>query len=286
MRKSVKDNIPEVEETHTSFSHSLSHEADTTLEHALVVMQELTHWLVKSGIGHTEFSAVLKPLFYNEAINELECLTQKKTDSSISLLAGLNRRDVSALRHQNNDSHQFIQNFAEFPAVVSVPARVVGMWVHRGLPQSIPVSGSELSFENLVRQVSTEKHPRSILLELKRIGVVQEQYDQVVLQTRSFTPSLEADELKKVFVSNVSDHLAAGIHNIVAKDNRFLEQAIFADELTPKSVQHLKHTSTKLWHEMSKHILAEAIECCKQDEGREDAVLKFRLGIFQYDTSD
>ena len=37
------------------------HIAELTLEHALTIMQELTHWLVQSGIGYTEFSAALRP---------------------------------------------------------------------------------------------------------------------------------------------------------------------------------------------------------------------------------
>lgn len=40
-------------------------------------MGELTHWLVKSGIGYSEFSNAIRPLFYNEAIKELEHLGQK-----------------------------------------------------------------------------------------------------------------------------------------------------------------------------------------------------------------
>lgn len=284
MRKLLK--ITHAKDDKSLVAHGLSHEAETTLEHALIVMQELARWLIKSGVGYTEFSAVLKPVFYNEAIREIERLNQKKTDSSISLLAGLNRRDISTLRQNNDDVHQIIHHFTEPASAVSVPARVVGMWVNEDLPQSIPVSGHKISFENLVKQVSTEKHPRSILLELKRIGIVKEENDVVTLQANSFTPSPKNDELKQLFVANIADHMAAGIHNIVEKKSKFLEQAVFADELTLKSIQQLKQTSTNLWSEMSKQILAEAIECCKADEGREDAVLNFRLGIFQYDDSD
>jgi hypothetical protein len=78
----------------------------------------------------------------------------------------------------------------------------------------------------LVKQISTEKHPRSILLELKRIGLVVEDEDHVILQTNSFTPSPEMDEIKQLFTANIISHLAAGIHNVIEKDNKFLEQAL------------------------------------------------------------
>lgn len=86
------------------------------------------HWLVKSGIGYAEFSMALRSLFYNEALKELEHLNQKKTDSSISLLSGLNRRDVSALRSGKRRRYRLIQAYTD-TLPISVPARDVALWV-------------------------------------------------------------------------------------------------------------------------------------------------------------
>ncbi|MFX5245412.1 hypothetical protein ABTD35_21860, partial [Acinetobacter baumannii] len=60
-------------------------------------------------------------------------------------------------------------------------------------------------------------------------------------------------------------------------------QAIFADELSPESVEKLKKLSLDMWNLMSKAILSSAIEYCKNDERSPDANKQFRLGIFQYD---
>ena len=269
-----------------STSTHLSQNAESTLECTLQVMNELVRWMVKSGIGYAEFSAALRSLFYNEAIKELEYLNQKKTDSSVSLLSGLNRRDVSALRAENAGDHQIIPATYMDVLSSSVPARVVALWIHQDLSNILPISGEENSFEYLVKQISIEKHPRSILLELKRIGVIVEDGENVILQTNSFTPSPEMDEIKQLFTVHIVSHLAAGIHNIIEKDNKFLEQALFANELTSASVEQLKKTSMKLWNEMSKQILAEALEYCKQDEGRQDAVFNFKLGVFQHDMQE
>ena len=68
--------------------------------------------------------------------------------------------------------------------------------------------------------------------------------------------------------------------------NYFLEQAIFANELTEESVNYLKERVVELWSKFSKSLLAEAIERCQKDEGRIDAIRRFRVGIFEYDTMD
>lgn len=261
----------------------ISHNTEITLEHVLKIMEELTQWLVRSGIGHTDFSAALRPLFYNEALLELERIQQKKTDSSISLLAGLNRRDVSLIRQQMPDRNHHPISHQQSTNTMNVPARVVGLWLGQKLPKKIPFTGSKLSFEQLVKHISTEKHPRSILSELKRLGIVEEIDNHIILCADSFTPDPEADEIKQIFVSNVKNHLAAGIHNILEKDDKFLEQTITANELTEKSVRELRALSVNLWAEMSQKILEKAVDCCNQDEGRADAKLHFSLGIFDFE---
>ncbi|QER39192.1 hypothetical protein F2A31_05535 [Acinetobacter suaedae] len=268
-----------------SVTTQLSHNTETTLEHVLDIMPELIRWLVKSGIGYSEFSAALRPLFYNEAIKELDRIAQKKTDSSISILSGLTRREVNAFRPPDSKQHVCI-DMQQFLMPVSVPARVVGLWIHQRLPFRIPITGSEESFESLVQQISSEKHPRSILLELKRLGVVVEINDDVILQTGSFTPSPHADESKKLFAESIVDHLAAGIHNITEGDDAFLEQAIFADELTYESVVELKKLCVDQWQTMAKTVLARTMELCRKDEGKLDASYRFRLGVFQYEAME
>lgn len=264
----------------TSKDMMLSHDTETTLEHAINIMPELVRWLIKTGIGYNEFSTALKSVFYNEAIKELDAIKQKKTDSAVSLLSGLGRRDVRSFC-QTYGEYRLINQFNQ-QLPISVPARVIGLWIGQKLPTQIPFNGEEPSFEGLVKQISSEKHPKSILLELKRLGLVIEENDQIILQNSSFTPDPHMDESKQLFTQNISDHLAAGISNLTQKTN-FLEQAIFADELSPESVEKLKKLSLDMWNLMSKAVLSSAIEYCKNDERSTDANKQFRLGIFQYD---
>ena len=258
----------------------LSHDTETTLEHVMNIIPPLIHWLIKSGVGYHEFTAVLKGVFYNEAIKELEHIHQKKTDSAISLLAGLNRREVRSFC-QTYGEYAFV-NQLDVHLPISVPARVIGLWVSQKLPLSIPFQGDEYSFESLVRQVSSEKHPKSILLELKRLGIVQDERGYVTLQNSSFTPNPQLDESKQLFSQNISDHLLAGIANLTQKNN-FLEQAVVADELSQASIDKLNQLSVELWDQMSKTIVSAAIAYCQNDQNSSDANHRFRLGIYQYD---
>ncbi len=71
--------------------------ASPVMQHALTVMLPLVTWLLRSGVGHGEFAAALKPVFLKAARLELERIQGKPTDSALSLLSGLHRKDVRAL---------------------------------------------------------------------------------------------------------------------------------------------------------------------------------------------
>ncbi len=75
-----------------------TNDAEFNLKQVLALMDYLSQWLIRSGVGYTEFSAALKPIFYQQALQELERIDQKPTISAISLLSGLHRKDVSAYK--------------------------------------------------------------------------------------------------------------------------------------------------------------------------------------------
>ncbi|TCM59274.1 hypothetical protein EC844_1463 [Acinetobacter calcoaceticus] len=277
MAKSVD---PELYQQFDLEAQPLSNDSITTLESVLSIMQELTGWMVKSGVGYTEFTSALKPLFYNEALKESQRIQQKQTDSSISLLSGLHRRDVSAFRQENN-GHHLISNH-ERQLSLSIPTRVIGLWLKLGLDHRLALTG-ENSFEDLVKQVSTEKHPHSIFLEMKRLGMVVDENDDVVLQKSCFISRPDLLQSKKLFSANIADHLSSGLHNLTELDDAYLEQAVFAEALSQKSVDKLKVLSSDLWNEMAQKILNTAVECSQKDFGNQNATQRFRVGIYSYD---
>lgn len=260
---------------------SVSDDAASVLDHGLDMMEPLVAWLVHSGVGYTEFSAALKTVFFKQALQELAQNNAKPTNSAISLLAGLHRQDVKALKDSLSDDQDLTQ--AKISSPVSVPARVVGHWVADGWPADIPFSGDMPSFEGLVRRVSQDLYPRAILNELKRLDIAEEMDDRVLLKQQAFIPKPGAREAQSLLTANVADHLAAGVHNLMKVEAvPFVEQAIYASELSLQSIQALTELSTLLWRQIAEQILQEAIRYCAQDEGQQDALYRFRFGAYQF----
>lgn len=278
----------------------MSTPSEQTKAHTMLIMEQLIPLLIRSGVGYSEFAAACKPVFYRQALLEAQRTGQKSTDSSISLLSGLHRRDTASLRKAMAEDPSLHNPPVSQP--VSVPKQVIGLWLTQDIPETIAIhsdssisdvsdndlNNNVVSFEALVKQISKDQHPRSILTELERIGIVSSssEKDTVTLLRNAFTPDPSADEARELLAQNVADHIAAGVTNLyIDKENGetgVLEQAVFADELTPESVDELHTLSNELWFSTLDTVLKRAIELCNQDEGKQDADQRFRLGMYAY----
>ena len=72
--------------------------AEDVLRALAQVMAPLARLLLASGLDYTRLAAELKPLFIEQARLELLRSGQKDTDSAISLLSGVHRKDVREWR--------------------------------------------------------------------------------------------------------------------------------------------------------------------------------------------
>lgn len=238
------------------------------------IMIPLVSWLIKSGVGYKDFHLTLKHIFFEQALAELKKSNYKITDSSLSLVAGLNRRDIIHFRgntplNSDNDA-------------LSISSRVITLWVQKKWDKKIAFHGTPISFETLSREISQDTHPRTVFLDLERLGLVSEVGDTIILHSESFTPSNDSAKCQGLLSQSVNDHLQSGLVNIFEKPNTFLEQTLNADELSPESIEELRILSTQLWKEFSQKLLDKAIECSEKDKGKVNAYYRFSLGIYQY----
>ncbi len=251
--------------------------ASPVMQHALTVMLPLVTWLLRSGVGHGEFAAALKPVFLKAAQQELERIHGKPTDSALSLLSGLHRKDVRALAPTLREPDAAARLGKPTPA-----SQVATRWLTGALPETLPVAGPAPSFEALARSVSTDFHPRSVLQELLRLGVAEEADGQVRLIKSAFVPDARHEETRGLVAGSVADHLAAGVHNLTRGESRqFLEQSVFADGLSAESARALETLATELWQAVLTAMVKAAVPLCEKDEpaGGDHRV---RLGMFCY----
>ena len=232
------------------------------LDRVLRVLQPLVRLLVRNGVTYTVLVAALKRVFLQAAQQELAARDMLATDSAVSLLSGVHRRDVRNLLRGET-----APNGGE-PASLGLAAQVVGRWMNDpqfapapasapGARRTLPRSGSTGSFEALVAGLSSDVRPRAVLDELLRLGVVTETDDGVVLERSGFAPRQGFEEKSWLFAQNLQDHANAAVANLQDQSN-FLDQAVFVHEITAESADRLRQVSLQAWKQAFATVMGEA----------------------------
>lgn len=255
--------------------------ARIALRAGLAMLVPLARWLVRNGVHYASFAPALKTVFVEAARRELAESDGKLTDSALSVLSGVHRRDIRAMGQQTLADTQ--------PKTPSVASQVFTRWLTdpqlRGaddLPMPIAKSGDAVSFDALARQVSSDVHPRTLLAEMQRLGLVRVDGDRVRLEAQAFVPQQGFDEMVGLFSANVSDHVAAASHNLSGRPDKFLEQSVFASGLSPQSTEQLGASARRLWKTAFQQMVGEASQRLQQDKTNDETSMRMRFGVYYY----
>ena len=259
--------------------------SEEVLEACLASMLPLVRYCLLEGVNYPFFIKALKPAFAQAAKQELEKSGAKISDSAVSLLSGLHRKDV---RELGKGSGMTIAHSG------SVASLVFAKWVSdpnyvqkNGKPRRLVRSGPTPSFESLALSTTQDVHPGSILKTMESQGMVRHEgegkNERIVLVRESFIPRDDLSEMLSMFAANLHDHISAATSNLRGSSQPFLEQAVFSDGLTQASVDELAKFTRRQWSECSLELIKRANQLFDQDKGTNQPH-RFRLGHYFYST--
>ncbi len=260
----------------------MSSQPTLVLDRVLRVLQPLVRLLVRNGVTYTVLAAALKRVFVDAARTELAARGMAQTDSAVTLLCGVHRRDVRNLTRG--------EAAPAAPQPLGLAAQVVARWMNEpgyqadgGQPLALPKGGDAPSFDTLVAGISRDVRPRAVLDELLRLGVVEDGEAGLVLEDSGFAPRQGFDEMSWLFAANLQDHAAAAAANLQGEAD-FLEQAVFVDQISADSAARLQQVSVAAWKQAFKLVMQEAQQRYDTDaagpaEGRRH---RARFGVYFY----
>jgi hypothetical protein len=217
------------------------------LKAARKLLRPLIRLMMQSGLTFPVLADALRSLFVEVAVNDILTDPKARTDSRISLLTGVHRKEIRRLREMPRDR-------SDTPGVVTLASQIVGRWVGtvpfidadgrpRPLSRANPgTEASDSSFDTLVESVTTDIRPRAVLDNLLSHGVVfLDAEDRVQLKTEAFIPRPGGEEQLFYFARNLHDHVAAAVANIGAAGAApFLDRSVHYDGLTPAQAAELQ----------------------------------------------
>lgn len=263
------------------------------LHSVLHLLRPAVRLMLRHGVTFPAFVAALKPVFLAAAQDELQARGMAQTDSATSLLSGVHRRDV------RNLTRPAVADAA--PAgFTGLASQVMARWMSQDLylddtlsPMAIPRAGPTPSFDALVRAVSQDVRPRSVLDELIRLGLAAEDDGTVTLLTHAFVPKSGFAEMMAQMQCNLHDHLSAACENLdppaqptqATQKGDLLEQAVFVDDITAESAQRLHEVSAQAWKLAFQSVMRDAQRSFDHDAIHappEQRTHRARFGVYFY----
>lgn len=259
--------------------------SDLILASVLKVMRPLVALLLRHGIAYPAFSSALKRVFLEAARAELRNRGMPMTDSALTLLSGVHRRDVRTL------GRGAAPTAVATPSTLGLIGEVVARWMSDpacagadGRARPLARGDAPGQFDALVAGVSRDVRPKAVLDELLRLGAAEADGDVVRLVAQAFAPRAGLAETASLFADNLHDHAAAAAANLLG-DANFLEQAVYVDELTPASAEAVQRAAVQAWQAAFQTVMREATLRFDGDAIRAapaDRHHRVRVGIYVY----
>ncbi len=268
-------------------------EVDNLLLQALRrLMKPMVRLFIRKNIPLQVFTDLMKEMYVSTAEESLIAAGFRPTDSQISLMTGVHRRDVREYRGHAPDTGREIEN-------VSISAEIVATWLGNpqfmgaeGQPAPLPYTNDanpEFSFTALAESVSKDVRPRAILDEMLRQNTVRydEITDNVWLNSEAFIPQEGWAEKLYYLGRNGEDHLEAAVTNVLSAKPPFLDRSVYYSNLTEESVETLQKMSREQGMKLLRSLNRRAHELHEKDQGKPGAQYRMTFGAYFYsDTED
>ncbi len=249
------------------------------------ILQPLARLCIGHGLPYAHAEEVFKRAYVQAARDARRAAgaDTRRDVSQVATATGLSRRDVgrisAALRpraaQRLSPATQLFTRWASDPA-----------YRHRnGRVRKLPRQGPAPSFEALATSVTRHVHPRSLLDELLRLGLVvlADGGESVVLQKDRAVPQQDDQRLFGLLAANVGDHLAGAAANVLRRDRRHLEQAVFAHGLSDEAVAAAAELVQQQWRRLLAELAPALQRLIDADSaaGREGRQ-RLRVGLYSY----
>ena len=242
--------------------------------------------LLDQGVGLLALVEMLKEIYVQTAEASLAGDARGASDSRVSVMTGVHRKDVRRLRRASPDAPRA-------SAAVLRGAQLVAQWSARrefrdglGRPARLPrlkSDGGARSFEALAASVTRDVGPRAVLDELLRLGVVRlDSRDRVCLNQGAFVPARGLEEKAYYYGKNLHDHAAAAARNLKGQADPLLERSVHYTEVSERSARDLERLARKAGMRALEQVNRAAFERKQRDRRAGASGHRVHFGVYFY----
>ena len=253
-----------------------------------LILRPLARLFLEQGLVFGTAEELLKAAYVRVADAEYRLRDEPPTDSRVSVLSGVHRKDVRRLRDSSGTTKAQ-------PVDLPFASEVVTRWISdaryldaSGNPKVLPraAESAAASFDELVTGISTDVRPRVLLDELVRLGVAATTADgSVELLVSAFVPQKDRSQRLFYLGRNIHDHLAACVNNLVGRDPSMMEQSVFSFELSDASVEKVAELTRNEWKKVVGRLIRALGECEERDRQTGETSRRMNIGMYFFHES-
>ena len=217
---------------------------DALLRALARLLRPLVRLAIGNGITYPVLADLLRDLFLDVALRDVLTEEKARTDSRVSLLTGVHRKEIRRQRSAALEA-------TPVPEIVTLTSQIIARWLgaapyagETGNPLPLPRSAAtgEPSFDSLVASVTKDVRARAVLDDWLNQELVRLDADErVVLNVAAFIPRPGRDEQLFYFGRNLHDHIAAASANISALEKApYMDRSVHYDALPVAAADRLE----------------------------------------------
>lgn len=198
------------------------------------LLRPLVRILLNHGVPFATFAEIARWVYVEVADKEFGIEGRKQTDSRISIITGLTRKDVARVKAvEKPEDRASALSYNRAARVVSAWARDYPMEGTASGVAPLPLEGSRRSLADLVRRHSGDMPVRAVVDELLRVGAIRlRDSGEAELLHRHYLPP-QGERRKLVYLGDdVADLIATIGHNLAAKPaDTMFQRKVFYDNV-------------------------------------------------------
>lgn len=172
---------------------------------------------MRHGLLLPEVTDALKGALLTAAIEHLERQGEPVTASRVSVMTGVHRKDSS----------KFLKGVAPKRDIVSPAIKALGCWHTKkryldkdGKPKALTIGSETSGFARLVRDISADIHPYTVLRELERLELVEITDTTVTPLKSSFVSAVDDEQTAQIIARDIDELMSTAEDNVQSKGPR------------------------------------------------------------------
>ena len=221
------------------------------------LLRPLVRIFIRNGFSCGAFTELARWVYVDVAREEFPLKGRKQTDSRVSVLTGLSRKEVRRLR----DMQKPVDTISS--SCFNRAARVISGWRRdpqfcdiEGRPNVLPLEGEAISFTSLVKLYSGDISARAILDELlANRSVVVSPDNMIRLTADVYLHKTDKSKMHEILGKDVGLLVNTIDHNIEdTKGKPWLQRKVSYDNIPAEAVEKIRRLSTKSGQTLLEHL--------------------------------